>query len=199
MRERDDTQKVIAALNDPSKHVIVQTAPAVRVGLGEEFGLPVGTIVTGKMVAALRRLGFDGVFDTNFSADLTIMEEGNGVPRSATARGENLPLITSCSPGWIKFCEYYYPDMLSNTFHLQISASRCSAPSIKTYYAEKMGIDPKDIVVVSIMPCTAKKFEAQRMDHTAVDGLADIDVVLTTRELARMIKTAGHPLQRSAG
>ena len=189
LAERDDTQKVIAALNDPSKHVIVQTAPAVRVGLGEEFGLPVGTIVTGKMVAALKRLGFDGVFDTNFSADLTIMEEATEF-LDHYGKKENLPLITSCSPGWIKFAEYYYPDMLSHI-------STCKSPQgmfgsvAKTYYAEKMGIDPKDIVVVSIMPCTAKKFEAQRMDHTAVEGLADIDVVLTTRELARLIKKQG--------
>ena len=189
LAERDDTQKVIDALNDPSKHVIVQTAPAVRVGLGEEFGLPVGSIVTGKMVAALKRLGFDGVFDTNFTADLTIMEEATEF-LDHYGKKENLPLITSCSPGWIKFAEYYYPDMLSHI-------STCKSPQgmfgsvAKTYYAEKMGIDPKDIVVVSIMPCTAKKFEAQRMDHTAVEGLADIDVVLTTRELARLIKKQG--------
>ena len=189
LTERDDTDKVFAALNDPSKHVIVQTAPAVRVGLGEEFGMPIGTIVTGKMVAALKRLGFDGVFDTNFSADLTIMEEATEFIQRFTKK-ENLPLITSCSPGWIKFCEHNYPEMIPNL-------STCKSPQgmfgavAKTYYAEKMGIDPKDIFVVSVMPCTAKKFEAERLDHTAVEGLADIDASITTRELARMIKKCG--------
>ncbi len=187
--ERDDTAKVIEALNDPSKHVIVQTAPAVRVGLGEEFGYEMGTVVTGKMVAALKALGFDGVFDTNFSADLTIMEEATEFLGRYTKK-ENLPLITSCSPGWIKYCETYYPEFIPNL-------SSCKSPQgmfgsvAKTYYAEKMGIDPKDIYVVSVMPCTAKKFEAERLDHTAVEGLADIDAVLTVRELARMIKKAG--------
>lgn len=189
LSERDDTQKVLDALNDPQKHVVVQTAPSVRVGLGDEFGMPIGSIVTGKMVAALKMLGFDGVFDTNFSADLTIMEEATEFLDRYTKK-ENLPLITSCSPGWIKFAEHYYPDMIPHI-------SSCKSPQgmfgavAKTYYAEKMGIDPKDIFVVSVMPCTAKKFEAQRMDHTAVKGLADIDVVLTTRELARLIKRQG--------
>ncbi len=189
LSERDDTAKVIAAINDPSKHVIVQTAPAVRVGLGEEFGYEMGTVVTGKLVAALRALGFDKVFDTNFSADLTIMEEATEFLGRYTKK-ENLPLITSCSPGWIKFCETYYPEFIPNL-------SSCKSPQgmfgavAKTYYAEKMGIDPKDIYVVSVMPCTAKKFEAERMDHTAVKGLADIDAVITVRELARMIKKAG--------
>ena len=189
LSERDDTAKVIAAINDPSKHVIVQTAPAVRVGLGEEFGYEMGTVVTGKLVAALRALGFDKVFDTNFSADLTIMEEATEFLGRYTKK-ENLPLITSCSPGWIKFCETYYPEFIPNL-------SSCKSPQgmfgavAKTYYAEKMGIDPKDIYVVSVMPCTAKKFEAERMDHTAVEGLADIDAVITVRELARMIKKAG--------
>ncbi len=187
--ERDDTQKVIDAINDPAKHVIVQTAPAVRVGLGEEFGYEMGTVVTGKLVAALRALGFDKVFDTNFSADLTIMEEATEFLGRYTKK-ENLPLITSCSPGWIKFCETYYPEFIPNL-------SSCKSPQgmfgavAKTYYAEKMGIDPKDIYVVSVMPCTAKKFEAERLDHTAVEGLADIDAVITVRELARMIKKAG--------
>ncbi len=187
--ERDDTQKVLDAINDPAKHVIVQTAPAVRVGLGEEFGYEMGTIVTGKLVAALRALGFDKVFDTNFSADLTIMEEATEFLGRYTKK-ENLPLITSCSPGWIKFCETYYPEFIPNL-------SSCKSPQgmfgavAKTYYAEKMGIDPKDIYVVSVMPCTAKKFEAERLDHTAVEGLADIDAVITVRELARMIKKAG--------
>ncbi|MBO5784402.1 MAG: iron hydrogenase small subunit [Clostridia bacterium] len=189
LTERDDTEKVFAALNDPEKHVIVQTAPAVRVGLGEEFGLPIGTIVTGKMVSALKMLGFDGVFDTNFTADLTIMEEATEFLDRYTKK-ENLPLITSCSPGWVKFCEYYFPDMIQNL-------SSCKSPQgmfgsvAKTYYAEKMGIDPKNIFVVSIMPCTAKKFEAQRTENTAVEGLFDIDVALTVRELARMIKKCG--------
>ena len=187
--ERDDTQKVIDAINDPSKHVIVQTAPAVRVGLGEEFGYEMGTVVTGKLVAALRALGFDKVFDTNFSADLTIMEEATEFLGRYTKK-ENLPLITSCSPGWIKYCETYYPEFIPNL-------SSCKSPQgmfgsvAKTYYAEKMGIDPKDIYVVSVMPCTAKKFEAERNDNTAVAGLPDIDAVITVRELARMIKKAG--------
>ena len=189
LSERDDTAKVFAALNDPTKHVIVQTAPAVRVGLGEEFGYEMGTVVTGKLVAALKALGFDGVFDTNFSADLTIMEEATEFLDRYTKK-ENLPLITSCSPGWIKYCETYYPEFIPNL-------SSCKSPQgmfgsvAKTYYAEKMGIDPKDIYVVSVMPCTAKKFEAERREHTAVEGLADIDAVITVRELARMIKKAG--------
>ena len=189
LAERDDTQKVFDALNDETKHVIVQTAPAVRVGLGEEFGYEMGTVVTGKLVAALRALGFDKVFDTNFSADLTIMEEATEFLGRYTKK-ENLPLITSCSPGWIKFCETYYPEFIPNL-------SSCKSPQgmfgsvAKTYYAEKMGIDPKDIYVVSVMPCTAKKFEAERTDSPAVEGLADIDAVITVRELARMIKKAG--------
>lgn len=187
--ERDDTAKVVEAINDPTKHVIVQTAPAVRVGLGEEFGYEMGTVVTGKLVAALKALGFDKVFDTNFSADLTIMEEATEF-LGRYQKKENLPLITSCSPGWIKYCETYYPEFIPNL-------SSCKSPQgmfgsvAKTYYAEKMGIDPKDIYVVSVMPCTAKKFEAERLDHTAVKGLADIDAVITVRELARMIKKAG--------
>ena len=187
--ERDDTQKVLDAINDPAKHVIVQTAPAVRVGLGEEFGYEMGTVVTGKLVAALRALGFDKVFDTNFSADLTIMEEATEFLGRYTKK-ENLPLITSCSPGWIKYCEHYYPEMIPNL-------SSCKSPQgmfgavAKTYYAQKEGIDPQNIFVVSVMPCTAKKFEAERLDHTAIPGLADIDAVVTVRELARMIKKAG--------
>ena len=189
LSERDDTQKVFDAINDPEKFVIVQTAPAIRVGLGEEFGYPMGSIVTGKMVAALRRLGFDKVFDTNFSADLTIMEEATEFLQRFT-RKEKLPLITSCSPGWIKFCEFYYPEMIENL-------STCKSPmgmfgaTAKTFYADKLGIDPEKIFSVAIMPCTAKKFEAERHDHTAIKGVADIDAVLTTRELARMIKKQG--------
>ncbi len=189
LAERDDTQKVFDAINDPEKIVLVQTAPAVRVGIGEEFGYPIGSIVTGKMVSAIRALGVDKVFDTNFAADLTIMEEATEFLGRYTKK-ENLPLITSCSPGWIKYCEHYYPEMIPNL-------SSCKSPQgmfgsvAKTYYAQKEGIDPKNIFVVSVMPCTAKKFEAERMDHTAVEGLADIDAVVTVRELARMIKKAG--------
>ncbi len=189
LTERDDTQKVFDAINDPEKVVLVQTAPAVRVGLGEEFGMPIGSIVTGKMVSAIRALGVDKVFDTNFAADLTIMEEATEFIGRYTKK-ENLPLITSCSPGWIKYCEHYHPDMIPNL-------SSCKSPQgmfgsvAKTFYAQKAGIDPKNIFVVSVMPCTAKKFEAERMDHTAVEGLADIDAVITVRELARMIKKAG--------
>ena len=186
--EKDDTQKVWDAINDPTKHVVVQAAPAVRATLGECFDMPIGTDVTGKLFAALRRLGFDKVFDTNFGADLTIMEEATEL-LSRVKNGGVLPMITSCSPGWIKYCEHYYPTELD---HL----SSCKSPQqmqgaiIKTYYAEKNGIDPKDIVSVSVMPCTAKKFECGRDDESA-SGYADVDVVLTTRELGRMIKGAG--------
>ena len=189
LSERDDTQKVFDAINDPEKHVIVQTAPAVRVGLGEEFGYEMGSIVTGKMVAALKMLGFDRVFDTNFAADLTIMEEATEFLDRFNKK-ENLPLITSCSPGWVKYCEHYYPEFINNL-------SSCKSPQgmfgsvAKTFYAQKMGIDPENIFVVSVMPCTAKKFEAERVDHSAVKGLADIDASITVRELARMIKKAG--------
>ena len=189
LSERDDTQKVFDAINDPDKHVIVQTAPAVRVGLGEEFGYEMGSVVTGKMVAALKMLGFDRVFDTNFAADLTIMEEATEFLGRFNKK-ENLPLITSCSPGWVKYCEHYYPEFIPNL-------SSCKSPQgmfgsvAKTFYAQKMGIDPEKIFVVSVMPCTAKKFEAERVDHSAVKGLADIDASITVRELARMIKKAG--------
>ncbi len=188
LTEKDDTDKVWEALGDPTKHVVVQTAPSVRATLGECFGMPIGTNVEGKMVAALRRLGFDKVFDTDFAADLTIVEEANELVERIKNKG-TLPMITSCSPGWIKFCEYYYPDMLD---HL----SSCKSPQqmagavIKTYYADKAGIDPKDIVSVSIMPCTAKKFEIGREDQSA-SGYPDVDVALTTRELAKMIERAG--------
>ncbi len=188
LTERDDTAKVWEALADESKHVVVHTAPSIRATLGECFGMPVGTNVEGKMVAALRRLGFDKVFDTNFGADLTIVEEANELVERIN-NGGTLPMITSCSPGWVKFCEFYYPDMLDNL-------STCKSPQqmtgavIKTYYAEKMGIDPKDIFVVSVMPCTAKKFEIGRDDQAAA-GVPDTDVALTTRELGRMIERAG--------
>lgn len=188
LAEKHSTSEVLAAIADPSKHVIVQTAPAVRAGLGECFGYPIGTDVEGKMVAALRRLGFDKVFDTDFAADLTIMEEGTEFI-DRLQNGGKLPLITSCSPGWIKFCEHYYPDMTENL-------SSCKSPQqmfgavAKSYYAEKMGIDPKDMVVVSVMPCTAKKFEIGR-DDQAANGVPDVDIALTTRELGRMIQRAG--------
>ena len=188
LTEKDDTDKVWAALSDPTKHVVVQTAPSIRATLGECFGMPIGTNVEGKMVAALRRLGFDKVFDTDFAADLTIVEEANELVERIN-NGGVLPMITSCSPGWVKFCEYYYPDFID---HL----SSCKSPQqmagavIKTYYANKMGIDPKDIVSVSVMPCTAKKFEIGRPDQSAA-GVPDVDIALTTRELAKMIDRAG--------
>lgn len=186
--EQDHTEQVWAALSDPDKHVVVQTAPAIRVSIGEEFGLEPAQITTGKLVAALRRLGFDRVFDTDFTADLTIIEEGHELIERLTSGG-TLPMITSCSPGWIKFIEHFYPEYLD---HL----STCKSPQqmfgalAKTYYAEKAGLDPKDIYVVSIMPCTAKKFECGRPEMSA-SGYPDVDAVLTTRELARMLRQAG--------
>lgn len=188
IHEKDDTARVWEALENPKKHVVVQTAPAVRASIGEEFGLPPGSRVTGKLVAALKRLGFDRVFDTDFTADLTIVEEGNEL-LTRLKNGGVLPMLTSCSPGWIKFIESYYPDLLP---HL----STCKSPQqmfgalAKTYYADKAGIDPADIFVVSVMPCTAKKFEAQRPEMTD-SGYPDVDVVLTTRELAKMLREAG--------
>ncbi|MDO5124102.1 MAG: NADH-dependent [FeFe] hydrogenase, group A6 [Eubacteriales bacterium] len=185
---KDETAKVFEAVADPEKIVIVQTAPAVRAAIAEEFGAPMGTNGEGKMVAALRRLGFDKVFDTNFGADLTIVEEGTEFI-SRVKNGGVLPMITSCSPGWVKFCEHYYPDLIPNL-------STCKSPQqmtgaiIKSYYAEKEGIDPEKIVSVSVMPCTAKKFEHKR-DDEGKDGLKDVDIVITTRELAEMIKRAG--------
>ena len=186
--EKDDTAKVFAAINDPTKHVVVQTAPSIRGTLGECFGLPVGTLVTGKMVAALRRLGFDKVFDTDFGADLTIMEEATELLERVN-NGGVLPMITSCSPGWVKYCEHYYPEQLGHLSSCK-SPQQMQGATIKTYYAEKNGIDPKDIVCVSVMPCTAKKFEVGRDDQNAA-GVPDVDYVLTTRELGRMINTAG--------
>ena len=188
IKEHSSINEVWAALNDPSKHIVVQEAPAVRVALGEEFGMEPGTLVEGKMYSALRELGFDMVFDTNFTADLTIIEEGNELIERIT-KGGVLPLITSCSPGWIKYAEHFYPDLLN---HL----STCKSPQqmfgalAKTYYAEKAGIDPASIVSVSIMPCTAKKFECQRLEMRS-SGYQDVDYVLTTRELASMIRQAG--------
>ena len=188
LSERDQVDEVLAALADESKHVIVQTAPAIRATLGECFGMPVGTNVKGKMVAALRRLGFDKVFDTDFGADLTIMEEAHEFI-DRVQNGGVLPIITSCSPGWVKFCEHYFPDLLPNLSSCK-SPAQMTGAILKTWYAEKNGINPEDIFVVSIMPCTAKKFEVQRDDEDAA-GMPDVDVSLTTRELARMINRAG--------
>ena len=192
--ENDQVDTVWKALDDPKKHVVVQTAPAIRAALGECFNNPPGTLVTGKMITALRRLGFDAVFDTNFTADLTILEEGTELlTRLSQALKEKkqvaLPMFTSCSPGWIKYAEYFYPEILPNI-------STCKSPQqmfgslAKTYYADKLGKKAEDIFVVSIMPCTAKKFEAQRPEMNA-SGVVDVDVVLTTRELGRMIQQAG--------
>ena len=188
--EKDDTDKVWAALSDPEKIVIAQTAPAVRATLGEAFGMPIGSNVQGKMVAAVRRLGFDKVFDTDFAADLTIMEEANEFISRVT-NGGVLPMITSCSPGWVKYCETFFPDFIPNLSTCKSPAAMFGAVT-KSYYAEKMGIDPKNIVMVSIMPCVAKKYEAQRPELTgAGEGLHDVDISITTRELARMIEKAG--------
>lgn len=187
LMEVSEIDKVDAAFK-AGKYVVVQTAPAVRAALGEEFDMPIGTLVTGKMVAALRRLGFKKVFDTNFGADLTIMEEATEL-LTRVREGGTLPMITSCSPGWINYAEYYYPELLD---HL----SSCKSPHemfgaiLKTYYAEQNGIKPEDIFVVSVMPCTAKKFEKDR-EELQINGLKDVDAVLTTRELGKMIKRAG--------
>ncbi|OQB12237.1 MAG: NADP-reducing hydrogenase subunit HndC [Firmicutes bacterium ADurb.Bin193] len=188
LREKDDTDVVWNALANPEKHVVVQTAPAVRVALGEEFGMPIGTRVTGKMVTALKLMGFDGVFDTDTAADFTIMEEGTEL-LNRLKNGGKLPLITSCSPGWVKFCEHNFPDFLENLSSAK-SPHEMFGAIMKSYYAEKQGIDPKDIFVVSVMPCTAKKFEAGR-EELAGTGYPDVDAVITTRELARMIKQSG--------
>ena len=186
--EKDDTDKVFAALADPSKHVLICTAPSVRAQIGECFGYEPGTDCEGKMVAAIKRLGFDGVYDMNLTADLTIVEEAHELI-SRIQNGGALPMITSCSPGWIKFCEHYFPEMTENL-------STCKSPQqmfgavVKTYYAEKMGWDPKDIFFVSAIPCTAKKFEVVRPGQSAA-GVPDVDVAITTRELGRMIQKAG--------
>lgn len=188
LTEKDTTKEVWAALNDPDKYVVFQTAPAVRVAIGEEFGLPIGTRCTGKMVSAIRRLGADKVFDVDFAADLTIMEEGTEL-LNRIKNGGVLPMITSCSPGWIKYCETFYPDFIPNL-------STCKSPNqmqgavTKTYFAKQNDLDPRDIYVVSVMPCTAKKFEIARPEFGR-DGYRDVDANLTTRELARMIRQAG--------
>lgn len=188
LKEKDDTAKILEAIADPEKMVVVQAAPAVRASLGEAFGYPIGTNVEGKMIAAMRRLGFDKVFDTNFSADLTIMEESaEFIDR--VQNGGVLPMITSCSPGWIRYCENYFPEFIPNL-------SSCKSPQqmfgavVKTYYAQKLGKNPEDIFSVSIMPCTAKKYEIGRDDQSAA-GVPDLDATITTRELARLIKQAG--------
>ena len=187
LMEVSEIEKIDAAMK-AGKYVVVQTAPAVRAALGEEFDMPIGSLVTGKMVAALRRLGFKKVFDTNFGADLTIMEEGTEL-LTRIKEGGVLPMITSCSPGWVNYCEYYYGDLIP---HL----SSCKSPHemfgaiLKSYYANKIGVDPKDMFVVSIMPCTAKKYEKSRPE-LSVNGLPDVDAVLTTRELGKLIKRSG--------
>lgn len=186
--EKDDTDKLLEALSDPTKTVVVQPAPAVRASLGEAFGYPIGTNVEGKMYAALRRLGFDKVFDTNFSADLTIMEEAHEF-LDRVQNGGTLPMITSCSPGWVRYCENYFPEFIPNL-------STCKSPQqmfgaiVKTYYAQKLGLNPDDVVSVSVMPCTAKKFEKDREDQAAA-GVPDVDISITTRELARLIEKEG--------
>ncbi len=189
LTEKDDTYAVMQAIQDPNKHVVVAPAPSIRATLGESFGMPVGTNVEGKMVTALKRLGFDKVFDVDTAADFTIMEEGTEFIKRLNGDGP-LPLITSCSPGWIRYCEQHAPQFLPNL-------SSCKSPQqmfgalVKSYYAEQAGIDPKDIFVVSIMPCTAKKYEVQREEQRMANGCMPVDVSLTTRELARMITQAG--------
>ena len=186
--EKDDTAKVLRALADPTKHVAICAAPSVRATIGECFDYAPGTDVEGKMVSAIKALGFDGVYDMNLTADLTIMEEATEF-LGRFKEGKNLPLITSCSPGWVKYCEHYFPEFTDNL-------SSCKSPQqmfgamYKTYYAQKVGLNPEDIFFVSVIPCTAKKFEVTR-DHENAAGVADVDVAITTRELARMIKQAG--------
>lgn len=192
LAEKESINDVLSALDDPEKFVVVQTAPSIRVTLGEAFGMPVGTVVTGKLAAALRRLGFDRVFSTDFAADITVMEESHELLERLRKK-ERLPLISSCSPGWVKFCEHYYPEFLDNL-------STCKSPQemmgalVKTYFAERERINPARIVVVAVMPCTAKKFEAAR-EELVTRGLRDVDYVMTTRELARMIRQAGLDFQ----
>jgi len=188
LHEKDSIKPVWKVIENENKYVVVQTAPAVRAAIGEEFGMPIGSRVTGKMVSALRKIGFDKVFDTDFAADLTIMEEGTEL-LNRLGSGENLPLMTSCCSGWVKFVEHNFPDMIPNL-------STCKSPSemegalIKSYFAKKIGVDVKNIVVVSIMPCVGKKFEGER-EELSNEGMQDVDYVLTTRELAQMIKEAG--------
>jgi NADP-reducing hydrogenase subunit HndD len=194
LSEKDNTAEVWAALQDPTKHVVVGTAPAVRAALGESFGMPIGTNVEGKMITALRRLGFDKVFDVDNAADFTIMEEGTEF-LDRLKNGGALPMITSCSPGWVRYCEQHSPEMIPNL-------STCKSPQqmfgslVKTYYAEQAGIDPKNIVVVTIMPCTAKKYEVKREEQRLPNGCMPVDISLTTRELARMISKVGLLFER---
>jgi NADP-reducing hydrogenase subunit HndD len=188
LREKDEIDNVVRALNDPTKTVVVGTAPSVRVALGEEFGLPIGANVEGKMAAALRRLGFKHVFDVDFAADMTIMEEGYEFI-GRVKNGGVLPMITSCSPGWVKFIEHNFPELIPHLSSTK-SPQQIFGAIAKTYYAEKLGINPKDMYVVTIMPCTAKKFEKGRQ-HQDAAGVPDIDAVLTTRELARFVKRQG--------
>jgi len=207
--EANETDAVFAALEDPAKHVVVHTAPSIRAAIGEGFGYPPGTPVTGKMVTGLRLMGFDQVFDTNFGADLTIIEESTEFLRRLET-GDTLPLITSCSPGWVGFLEHFYPEMIP---HMSTCKSPMSMLStlLKTTYAEQTGIDPKDIFVVAVMPCTAKKYEARRPELCMDDGTPYTDAVLTTRECIWMMKSLGinfpelpdgsfdHPLGESSG
>ena len=188
LTEKDDTQKVWDALADDNKHVVVQFSPAVRIAISEEFGLPMGAISTGKLVAALRRMGFNKVFDTNWSADLTIMEEGNELLHRLQ-NGGTLPMITSCSPGWVKFCENHFPGELDHLSSAK-SPQQMFGAMVKTYYPQTDGLNAADIYSVSIMPCTAKKFEAARPEMNS-SGYQDVDAVITVREIARMIKQAG--------
>ena len=187
LTEKSEIANVFAALADPEKVVVVQPAPAVRATIGEEFGLPMGVAQTGKLATALRRLGFDRVFDTNFGADLTIMEEGNELIERLS-NGGVLPMITSCSPGWVSYCETFFPEFIPNLSSCK-SPHQMTGAIVKSYFAEKNGIDPKNIYVVSVMPCTAKKYESKR-DELKVGGLKDVDAVITVRELARMINNA---------
>ncbi len=185
-----ETDEVWAAIDNPAKHVVIQTAPSVRATLGESFGMPIGSNVEGKMAAALRRLGFDGVYDTDFAADMTIMEEATEFMERLKT-GEHLPIITSCCPGWVKYCEEFYPEFLPNLPSCK-SPQQIFGALAKTYYAEKHGLDPKDIVCISVMPCTAKKFEHKREDECAAgEGIPDVDIALTTRALDNMIRRAG--------
>ena len=188
LTEKDDTQAVWDAIADPDKHVVVQTAPSVRITLGEEFGMKPGGIVTGKMVAALRKMGFDKVFDTDFAADMTIMEEGSELLNRLTTGGV-LPMMTSCSPGWVNFVETLHPEVIPNLSTAKSPQGMFGA-AVKTFYAERAGVDPSKIVSVSVMPCTAKKWEAAR-PQLCDSGYRDVDIVITTRELARMIKEMG--------
>lgn len=202
IRERDDVGKVVQALEDKTMHVVVQTAPATRVSLGEEFGLPPGSVVEGKQVAALKKLGFDTVFDTNFSADLTIIEEATElVKRMSGEDGNVLPQFTSCCPGWVKFCEYYYPDLIPHLSTVK-SPQQMLGTLTKTYYSEKKGLNAEKVFSVAIMPCTAKKFECQRPEMNTAglkngnSNIRDVDVVLTTRELGRLLKLKGLDLTK---